>query len=39
MRAEIKDVVLQPKGKIPPYLETFGQIRRMRKFIRMFDVR
>jgi hypothetical protein len=36
MRAEIKDVVLQPKGKIPPYLEAFGQIRRMKKFIRMF---
>jgi len=35
-RATIKDVVLQAKGKIPRHLEAFGQIRRMRKFIRMF---
>jgi hypothetical protein len=36
IRATIKDAVLQPKGKIPDHLETFGQIRRMRKFLRMF---
>jgi len=35
-RATIKEVVLQPKGKIPGYLETFGQIRRMKRFLRMF---
>lgn len=35
-RAAIKDVVLHPKGKIPRHLEAFGQIRRMRKFLRMF---
>jgi hypothetical protein len=34
-RATIKDVVLEPKGKIPRHLEAFGQIRRMRKFLRM----
>ncbi len=35
-RAEIKDMVLGPKGKGPPHLEAFGQIRRMRKFLGMF---
>jgi len=35
-RASIKDAVLQPKGQIPRHLEAFGQIRRMRKFLRMF---
>ncbi len=36
-RAEIKDMVLRPNGKGPPHLEAFGQIRRMRKFLRMFS--
>jgi len=35
-RANIKELVVQPKGKIPRHLESFGQIRRMRTFIRMF---
>jgi hypothetical protein len=35
-RATIKEVVLQPKEKIPRHLQSFGQIRRMRRFIRMF---
>ncbi len=35
-RAAIKEAVLQPKGKIPRHLEAFGQIRRMRKFLRLF---
>ena len=35
-RAEIKDMVLRPNGKGPRHLEAFGQIRRMRKFLRMF---
>ena len=35
-RATIKDAVLQPKGKIPRYLEVFDQIRRMKRFLRMF---
>lgn len=36
-RSAIKEAILQPKGKIPPHLEPFGQIRRMRKFLRMFE--
>ena len=35
-RATLKDLVVQPKVKIPRHLESFGQIRRMRAFIRMF---
>jgi hypothetical protein len=35
-RSAIKELVLQPKGKIPRHLESFTQIRRMRKFLRMF---
>jgi len=37
-RATLKELVVQPKGKIPSHLESFGQIRRMRNFIRMFPV-
>ncbi len=35
-RAILKELVVQPKGKIPRHLESFGQIRRMRTFLRMF---
>jgi len=35
-RATLKDLVVEPKGRIPRHLESFGQIRRMRNFIRMF---
>jgi len=35
-RAEIRDMVVGPNGKGPRHLEAFGQIRRMRKFLRMF---
>jgi hypothetical protein len=35
-REAIQEAVLQPQGKIPRHLEAFGQIRRMRKFLRMF---
>ncbi len=35
-RATVKELIVQPKGKIPRHLESFGQIRRMRSFIRMF---
>ena len=35
-RATLKELVVQPKGRIPRHLESFGQIRRMRTFIRMF---
>lgn len=36
-RSTIRDLVLRPKERIPRHLEPFGQIRRMRKFVRMFD--
>ncbi len=35
-RAAVKEAVLRPEGKLPRHLEAFGQIRRMRKFLRMF---
>jgi len=36
-RATIKDLVAQPNLKTPRHLEPFAQIRRMRRFVRMFD--
>ena len=38
-RSAIKEVALEPKEKLPHHLESFGQIRRIRKFLRMFDQR
>lgn len=35
-RSAIQDVVLQPELGIPRHLQSFGQIRRIQKFIRMF---
>ena len=35
-RATIKALVARPKERIPAHLEPFGQIRRMRRFVRMF---
>lgn len=35
-RATLKELVAQPALKIPRHLEPFGQIRRMRRFVRMF---
>lgn len=35
-RATLQDLIAQPTLKVPAHLEPFGQIRRMRRFLRMF---
>lgn len=36
-RSAIKEAVLEPRGGVPRHLEPFAQIRRIRRFLRMFD--
>jgi len=38
-RAAIRELIEQPRRKIPAHLQEFGQIQRMRDFVGMFDER